>query len=50
VISARVDPDDAILIDENLLDNARRVAPPAPLGTWERGLYVFQLLSGWLAP
>jgi hypothetical protein len=50
VISARVDPDDAILIDENLLDNARRAAPPAPLGTWERGLYVFQLLSGWLAP
>jgi hypothetical protein len=50
VVSARVDPEATLLLDENLLDNARRSAPPAPLGTWERCLYAFQLLSGWLAP
>jgi hypothetical protein len=50
VVSVRVDPDDAILIDENLLDNAMRVDPPAPLSTWERALYAFQLLIGWVGP
>jgi hypothetical protein len=50
VISVRVDPDDAIAIDESLLDNALRVDPPKPLDTWERALYTFQLLIGWLGP
>jgi hypothetical protein len=48
VVSVQVDPDEAIAIDENLLDNARRVAPPAPIATWERVLYAWQLLIGWL--
>jgi hypothetical protein len=48
VVSVRVDPEDAIAIDENLLDNARRVEPPPALATWERASYVWQLLIGWL--
>jgi hypothetical protein len=48
VISVRVDPDDAIAIDENLLDNAWRVEPAPPRDTWERVLYSFELLIGWL--
>jgi peptidase M1-like protein len=50
VTIARVDPDDAIAIDEDLLDNALRVEPPAPLDTWDRVLYAFQLAIGWLTP
>jgi hypothetical protein len=50
VVAVRVDPDDAIAIDENLLDNALRVDPPEPLATWERALYAFQLLLGWVGP
>jgi Peptidase family M1 domain len=50
VVSARVDPDDEILIDENLLDNSLRSDPPAPLATWERAVYAFQLLLGWVGP
>jgi hypothetical protein len=50
VVSVRVDPEDAILLDEDLLDNALRVDPPAPLATWERAVYAFQLLIGWLGP
>jgi hypothetical protein len=50
VTIARVDPDDAILVDEDLLDNALRVDPPAPLDTWDRAVYAFQLLIGWLSP
>jgi hypothetical protein len=48
VVSVQVDPEQAIAIDDNLLDNARRVARPAPIATWERVLYAWQLLIGWL--
>jgi hypothetical protein len=50
VTMARVDPDDTILLDEDLLDNALRIDPPAPLDTWDRALYAFQVLIGWLTP
>jgi hypothetical protein len=50
VSAVRIDPDDAILIDENLLDNAWRSERPRPLASWDRALFAFQLLLGGLAP
>jgi hypothetical protein len=50
VSAVRVDPDDAILIDENLLDNAWRSERKRPLAAWDRALFAFQLLLGGLAP
>jgi hypothetical protein len=50
VSAVRVDPDDAILIDENLLDNAWRRERQRPLAVWDRALFAFQLLLGGLAP
>jgi len=50
VTAVRVDPDDAILIDESLLDNAWRAERPAPLASWDRALFAFQLLLAGLAP
>jgi hypothetical protein len=50
VSAVRVDPDDAILIDENLLDNAWRSERSRPLAVWDRALFAFQLLLGGLAP
>lgn len=50
VTAVRLDPDDAILVDENLLDNAWRRAPATPLASIERVLFAFQLLLGGLAP
>jgi hypothetical protein len=50
VSAVRVDPDDAILIDENLLDNAWRAERPTALAVWDRALFAFQLLLGGLAP
>ncbi|HWO07971.1 MAG TPA: M1 family metallopeptidase [Polyangiaceae bacterium] len=50
VVSAQVDPDDAIAIDDNLLDNASRVDRPAPLAVWDRVGYTLELLLGGLTP
>jgi hypothetical protein len=50
VSAVRLDPDDAILIDENLLDNAWRSERPRPLASWDRALFALQLLLGGLAP
>ena len=35
VVSAQVDPRDVILLDENLLDNARSVEHPTPVASWD---------------
>lgn len=50
VVSALVDPARKIVVEESLLDNAASQNPAAPVNTWDRALYVFQLLVGWLAP
>ena len=50
VVSAQVDPRDAILLDENLLDNARSVEHPTPIASWDRALYLFQQLLGAVSP
>jgi hypothetical protein len=50
VVFAQVDPDDAILLDDSLLDNALRSEPIAPLATWDRLSYLIELLLGGLAP
>ena len=50
VVSAQVDPRDAIALDEDLLDNARSVERPTPLALGERALYLFELMLGGLTP
>lgn len=50
VSAVRIDPDDAIAIDENLLDNAWRSEQPRPIALWDRASFAFQLLLGGLAP
>lgn len=54
VVSARVDPADAVLIDEDLLDNAWNMGTPSlgtpNMGTWDRAVFAAQLLLGGLAP
>jgi hypothetical protein len=50
VVSAQVDPRDAIALDEDVLDNARSVDRPTPVASWERALYLFELLLGGLTP
>ena len=50
VVFAQVDPEDAVLLDDSLLDNALRSEPAAPLATWDRMSYVIELLLGGLAP
>jgi hypothetical protein len=50
VVSARVDPDDRVLLDENLLDNAFGAPRPTPLDSWARVVFAFQLLLGGLTP
>ena len=50
VVSAQVDPRGAIEIDEDLLDNSLTVGRPAPVGVWDRALYVFELVLGGLTP
>lgn len=50
VVSAHVDPHDTIALDDELLDNARSVERPAPIATWDRALFAFELLLGGLTP
>ena len=50
VVFAQVDPDNAVLIDDSLLDNALRSDPAAPLATWDHLSYLIELLLGGLAP
>lgn len=47
---AEVDPGDAIVIDENLLDNALALDRPLPLDSWDRAVYLFELALGALTP
>jgi len=50
IVSAVVDPDGRVLLDEDLLNNARSVRTTQPLALWERGLFAFQLALGCLTP
>lgn len=50
VVSAVVDPDGKLLIEESLLDNAVAKHPTFPINTWDRAVYWLQLLLGWLTP
>jgi hypothetical protein len=50
VVSARVDPEDTVLIDEDLLDNAMGVTERAPIATWDRAVFAAELLLGGLTP
>jgi peptidase M1-like protein len=50
VVAAVVDPSQHILVDSSLLDNAVRQTPVPALNTFDRAVYVFQLLLSWLAP
>ncbi len=50
VVTAVVDPDRTVWLDEDWLDNAKSAEPAAADRTFERALYVAQLLLGWLGP
>jgi hypothetical protein len=50
VVSARVDPADTLLIDEDLLDNAMSVTERAPIHIWDRAVFAAELLLGGLTP
>jgi hypothetical protein len=39
-----------VLLDEDLLNNARSVRTTQPLALWERGLFAFQFALGCLTP
>jgi len=50
IVSAVVDPDRSVWIDDDWLDNVKSEAPSQPASTLERALYAAQLLLGWLGP
>ncbi len=50
VVTALVDPSNAIWLDEDLLDNATSRDPRSPSNTSERSLFGFQWLLGLLEP
>jgi hypothetical protein len=50
IVTAVVDPDRTLWLDEDWLDNAKSTQPRAADRTLERALYVAQLLLGWLGP
>lgn len=50
IVTAVVDPERTVWIDDDWLDNARTVEAEYPTATLERSLYWAQLLLGWLGP
>lgn len=50
IVLAHVDPDVAVLIDDELLDNSRRQERPPPLALWERALHWLSLLLAGATP
>ena len=50
IVSALVDPELRVLLDDNLLDNAASAQPSVPLAPYERSLTALQWLGGLLAP
>ncbi len=50
IVSAWIDPDTAVLLDDNLLDNAASAKSNVPLVPAERALAALQWLGGVLAP
>jgi hypothetical protein len=50
VVSAEVDPEQRVLLDENLLNNAASAAPSVPLAPFERSAAALQWLGGLLGP
>jgi hypothetical protein len=50
VVTAVVDPEQSVLLDDNLLNNAARAQPAGSPRSGERAGYLAQLLLGWLEP
>jgi hypothetical protein len=50
IVSAVIDPEHRVLLDENLLDNAASLSPSAPLGLFERSAAALQWLGALLGP
>jgi hypothetical protein len=50
IVSALVDPEVRVLLDDNLLDNAASAEPSVPLAPYERSLAALQWLGGLLGP
>lgn len=50
IVSAVIDPEHRVLLDENLLDNAASLSPSVPLGLFERSAAALQWLGALLGP
>jgi hypothetical protein len=50
IVSALIDPEVRVLLDDNLLDNAASAQPSVPLAPYERSLAALQWLGGLLGP
>jgi hypothetical protein len=50
IVSALIDPEARVLLDDNLLDNAANAQPSVPLAPYERSLAALQWLGGLLGP
>jgi hypothetical protein len=50
IVSAVIDPEHRVLLDENLLDNAASLSPSTPLGLFERSAAALQWLGALFGP
>jgi hypothetical protein len=50
IVSAVVDPERTVWLDDDWLDNARSTTPGSATRTLERALYAAQSLLGWIRP
>jgi hypothetical protein len=50
IVSAVIDPNGDVLLDEDLLNNARSVRNTPPVALWERSLFAFELALRCLTP
>ncbi|HKO94836.1 MAG TPA: M1 family aminopeptidase [Polyangiaceae bacterium] len=50
IVSAVVDPEGKVLLDDNLLNNARSADRTQPLALWERSLFALELALACLTP